>query len=1022
MGIGTEFGRPTGVGGGYEGYFKQPQYGFLEMGAQMLGRQLPTPQLEMPGRYRMQMDMQNRFRAMNREMLERSPTFEYIMTQGVGRMTGRSFEASKQLIQGNSMLRMIRSAGSYGWNMFASPYTDQYSQIPMMASEAYRQFAGTSIAGMGPGGQAQMGFTYNQSRQFATKLYEATRGASGVFQKGPFDARGMMEIASITQAYGGFANLGAGKGAGGGQMGGMEEMVRRTKDVAKVINLGMRVYGEMDKQKVVERIMELTRGTVGLQQTGSIETLLHRVDAMARTAGLSVDLMQKIAAEGADIARRVNVRGNVGAVQAMQAVVTANVATSGPNALVSQSMMNFLGGQNQVVRMMAGINTGFMQRANVQDLGALVGGGMLSTGQAQGLLNQGVNQFQMQNMIMSRAIAEARRQGRPTSDAYMIAATWRNPRLRMEGTSKMLEDMQEDPTGMMESQMSSIAGAIRGNMSGYSWARIMRARPEERESLLYEAMMRNPNAVIEAGGDPSNMLGIAHMLSKGLQGRGAKKLFMFSAEERRKMQDAATLQMSHQIENMTGIRDMEDRSVFERFQNVFTTSSGKGVAASALEAILPRGGRLGKEDVSEALLSQVGRISNADLTSAESARANALLGGSRMLTGGEDIFAAGRKGTVAYERLQYMRGIGRSFGGGIAAEGEKILGDNKNIDRMRQLVSDADAGGMDWDTVSEIEKLSGKKLDAKQMANVLKFLGASDTSIGTMRSVAAQYSGVLKAPGAADLEAKINKAEVGTILKDYKDARKKYNEETAEERKDAVKELRDFTGKMGGDISIGVSRQIEADRKMTNQERQDRDSQMRKVMQTIAGKTNVDDAIKGLAGKGSMKEVIAGITQMIDENKDLTPEQIQALQGQIGNVAQYVAERDKSSAAYKEVTAGYREKRKLVSGKVRESYDELKKAQEALEAAEKGKDDDKIDKAFDAVSKAKKEFDKQKDEFKKYGATEKELKGYKDIGPDMLTEIVHLLKSFFRDARGHMKGQGQADAGPAGEKTRSATK
>jgi hypothetical protein len=1027
MGMGTEFGRPTGSGGGYEGYFKQPQYGFLEMGASMLGRQLPTPQLEMPGRYRMQMDMQNRFRAMNQEMMWRSPTFEHVMTQGIGRMTGRSFEASKQLIQGNQMLRMIRSAGSYGWNMFASPYTDQYSQIPMMASEAYRQFASAPMT-MSPGGQGQMGFTYQQSKQFATRLYEATRGASGIFQKGPFDPRQMMEIASITQAYGGFSNLGSGKGAGG-QMGGMEEMVRRTKDVAKVINLGMRVYGEMDKQKVVERIMELTRGTVGLQQTGTIETLLHRVDAMARTANMSVDLMQKIAAEGADIARRVNVRGNVGAVQAMQAVVTANVATAGPNALINQSMVNFLGGQNQVVRMMAGINTGFMQRAAVQDLGALVGAGMpggagggLSIGQARGLMDRGMNLFQTQNMIMSRAIAQARAQGRPTSDAYAIAATMRNPRLRMEGQSAMLEAMQEDPTSMMETQMSMIAGSLRGNMGGGAWKQILQANQTERESLLYEAMMHNPNAVIEAGGDPSNMLGIAHMLSKGLQAPGAKKLFMYSAEERTKMQRAGVTQLAHMAENIGGMRNLEDRSAFERFQNAFSNVSTESFSGSILEAILPSGGALDKGGVSPALLKAAGMINAADLTSSQASQANTLLIGSRMLAGGEDIFSLADKKSKGYERMQFMRSLGRAYGTADAAEGDKILKDRTDLDELKQIVREADAG-MDWNTIG---KLHGKlgQLDSRKTASVLKALGASDTSINAMRAMGVSVSGVIKGPDYQELKGAIERGagKAGDFEKDYNRALGEYRTATEKERASAHKDLRTYVKDMHEDISLGVSRQFEADKKLTSAERTEKEEQTRKIIKAAIGTgRNVDEAI-GNWKMGSMKELTASIADDIIKNQDLSPEQVKVLQEQIGNMAQYALNTGagRKSKARKQAREDYYTNREKARKGMVAAYSSLEEAKKMYEYAQKGEADIGEDVAYSNLREAQKRASEQKGEFLKYGGSEKEAAKYKDETLDVMTEILIMLKQFFANAREYMGNSNGADSKGAGDKAKSA--
>ena len=1035
FGLGTEFGRPTGPGGGYEGYFKQPQYGFLEMGAQMTGRQLPTPRLEMPGRYNMQVDMMKRFRNMNQEAMWQSPTFEYIMTQGVGRATGRNFEQSKQLIQGNKMLNMIRSAGSYGWNMFASPYTDQYQQIPMMASEAYRQFSATPM--QGPSGQFQMGFNYQQSKQFATKLYEATRGPSGMFQQGPFNPREMMEISTITQAYGGFSQLGAGKGEG--RLNSMEAMVKRTKDVAKVIDVGMRVYGEMDKQKVVEKIMELTRGTVGLQNTGQIESLLLKVDAMARSANLSVDMMQKIAAEGADIARRVNITGSVGAVQAMQSVVTANAATAGSKALIGSSMQNFLGGQNQVIRMMAGINTGFMQMPSVQNIGAMVGGGM-NVNSALGLMGQGPSHFDTEMLMLRRAQAQAAREGRPASDAYVILQNYRNPRLRMEGTSKLLEAMQEDPVKAMETQLSMIAGGVRGGMDAVSWNQILNAKnTDERETLLYNAMMRgmteggqivDPTLSAMASGDPQNVLGIAGILSKTLPKSGDLRQLKLPEQMRTSMYATSSAQAAATIENISGMRNMENRSVYERFHQGFNSPGGAdaGMASTTLEAILPSGGRLdadvmddlvarakgGGKDAEDAreFLKQAAQIGALDGGATQSA-GNSLLAASKWLTGGMDIFEMGKKGTEANKRVNEMRDIFHRFKQADELKGEDTLKKyGADRDKLKAILDSADQG-MDYLTVQKFKAALGAPgLSGADTADVMAALGASSASVertGSMATSAKKvFSNKENIRSLREGMGKTGITDSEKLVKSLEAAAGTYRETLGKEHDTASGEMKDFVSKMGSDIALGIGRQFESDKKLSSKEKDEKDEAMAKVARVILGKNaTADEAKKKLKEWGTqdtVQGVLGSITESISANKDLSPEQMQILQGQMGGLAQTsIRLAGEKTRAWEETHGKFTGNAQEAREATKEMYSELERAQKAYDSAEEGSGKDT---AFETLKATKRRFEEQKGEFAKYGATQKELAAYKDIGPGTLEEILREISMFFRDMRSMIPGMG----------------
>jgi hypothetical protein len=203
---------------------------------------------------------------------------------------------------------------SMAWGSTAGPMLgDTYGDRGRQSRLLYDTLAGTYF---GRKGGISLGLRAEEAQGVIENLASTTqRGAYGLFKKGRFDVREMVDIARMGADWGLFS--GADK----------EDVPRRINQLADTIGIGLSVYGSlyknMRKEDVVKRIMDLTAGTMPITSGANASQLMVKVDSLARQANVSVEVMHRMIAEGAKLAKAIGYSGATGAQITQMAFQTA---------------------------------------------------------------------------------------------------------------------------------------------------------------------------------------------------------------------------------------------------------------------------------------------------------------------------------------------------------------------------------------------------------------------------------------------------------------------------------------------------------------------------------------------------------------------------------------------------------------------------------------------------------------------------------------------------------------------------
>lgn len=133
-----------------------------------------------------------------------------------------------------------------------------------------------------------------------------------------------------------------------------DRLMRNTQNLAKVIQAGMTVFQTMDKEEVLQNIMELTRGKVAIADTAQMENILHRVNAVAKSINLNTKFMQKMAAEGSALFEQLNLPPQAGALITSEIVAINKGLTTGPGRLFTPQEAAELGGPSAMRKELVG--------------------------------------------------------------------------------------------------------------------------------------------------------------------------------------------------------------------------------------------------------------------------------------------------------------------------------------------------------------------------------------------------------------------------------------------------------------------------------------------------------------------------------------------------------------------------------------------------------------------------------------------------------------------------------------------
>lgn len=300
----------TGSGGYYAGNIMNYQPNMLTSIAQMvfpaIGRQAPQNMLhqrwmEVLGRSDQRARLEQRLSGYN-------PLAVISATRGLERM---GFKGARGLFidRATGQPTMMGNMLSQAWNMTAGPLLgDETADRGRQAGLLYDTLAGITMTRRGR--MPQMGLRSNEVEDLMGNLAGRTYRdpKTGLFRKGRFNLREMVDIARMGADYGMLSGVDP------------KDLGKRVEQLSEVVATGLSVYGtlykSMKKEEVIQKVMELTAGTLPITETASAGQLLMKVDALAKQAHVSVEVMHRLMSEGAKVYGQLGYTGTTGAMMA----------------------------------------------------------------------------------------------------------------------------------------------------------------------------------------------------------------------------------------------------------------------------------------------------------------------------------------------------------------------------------------------------------------------------------------------------------------------------------------------------------------------------------------------------------------------------------------------------------------------------------------------------------------------------------------------------------------------------------
>jgi hypothetical protein len=295
-----------------------------------------------------------------RQMMQTQKYHESIQAQ----MTSRSGMASAAA---RVMLTQLtgdkKQAGKIVSAIDKSPYGS------MLFHSAYKMAFGTGIEGQRAGAAINMsrffsGYafdrppgaarpTYGLGRQELTRMTKGLYSAAyeddlGMFRKKPaFGMRDVSEIAMLGVKYGGEAKN-------------VNQVINQTKSMMSMVQTGMAIYQTMDKEGVLQSIMELTRGQIPITSTVQSEAILRKVHSWAKVTNTNMKLMHRLSAETSQLFEEAGLSAPAGATFGASTVGFVKGITKGRGAIFSQREVAQLGFQSGIRQQVLKTSMGFM--------------------------------------------------------------------------------------------------------------------------------------------------------------------------------------------------------------------------------------------------------------------------------------------------------------------------------------------------------------------------------------------------------------------------------------------------------------------------------------------------------------------------------------------------------------------------------------------------------------------------------------------------------------------------------------
>jgi hypothetical protein len=318
---------------GYHANMRQYRPGFVESVTDMLypGRQRNIPQNWAVSDWRQMMRTQEYHTRLRNKMTEQSSMANATAKVLLSRVTGDEKRAG-DIVSGINKIapRLLRGAYRIA---FGPDIEEERAEAAIGMSRFFSGYAFDRPSGVG---KPLYGMGHREITKMTKGLYSAAyKDDLGLFKKGTFGMRDVSELAMLGVKYGGGAQN-------------TEQIVNQTKGMMSMVQTGMAIYQTMDKEGVIQSLMELTRGQIPITSTVQGESILRKVHAWAKSTNTNIKLMHRLSAETAQLFEEAGLSAPAGATFGASTVGFVKGITKGRGAIFAPREVAKLGFQSGI--------------------------------------------------------------------------------------------------------------------------------------------------------------------------------------------------------------------------------------------------------------------------------------------------------------------------------------------------------------------------------------------------------------------------------------------------------------------------------------------------------------------------------------------------------------------------------------------------------------------------------------------------------------------------------------------------
>jgi len=260
-----------------------------------------------PNTFQTLLQMSNQRYETQQRMLSNNPYAINAVNSFMQRGLGFTKRQANMMTMQNGSPTMLGALASRAFNV-AFPFIGDPAGHAMISSELPQFFGGYNF-GQGGGTQGARGMGFGLRQQETKSLQEFFKPSfSGRFQGGGAQTRLDVRQAYDTMKMGAGQGLFAGVSRGDSQgLGGQIES--RAKEFVELIDISSGLLETFTKEDTFNKLMEITRGNVAVNQRTQLEKAARDIRALADSANVAVDVMIDISSQGTQIAERMGVRG-----------------------------------------------------------------------------------------------------------------------------------------------------------------------------------------------------------------------------------------------------------------------------------------------------------------------------------------------------------------------------------------------------------------------------------------------------------------------------------------------------------------------------------------------------------------------------------------------------------------------------------------------------------------------------------------------------------------------------------------